>query len=98
MGTPLAAGKPISYSGREAAEARVEKMRQWGDDAQPIPRWGRPDDIANAALFLASDESTWVTGQAIVVDGGFTTGRPWRRSPSWMTEPHPIKLYRPTDR
>ncbi|MPY95260.1 MAG: SDR family oxidoreductase, partial [Acidimicrobiia bacterium] len=33
VGTPLAAGKPISYSGREAAEARVEKMRQWGDDA-----------------------------------------------------------------
>ncbi|MGH7781820.1 MAG: SDR family NAD(P)-dependent oxidoreductase [Candidatus Binataceae bacterium] len=41
---------------------------------QPIPRAGRPDDIANMALFLASDESEWVTGTAMVVDGGLTAG------------------------
>ena len=40
--------------------------------AQPMPRAGRPDDIANAILFLASDESSFVTGQHIVVDGGLS--------------------------
>ena len=49
------------------------------DDAQkqmlagyPIGRTGIPSDIANAALFLASDLSSWVTGTEIVVDGGMT--------------------------
>jgi NAD(P)-dependent dehydrogenase (short-subunit alcohol dehydrogenase family) len=41
---------------------------------QPIPRAGKPDDIANMALFLASDESEWITGTAMVVDGGLNTG------------------------
>lgn len=39
---------------------------------QPMQREGRPDDIANMALFLASDESEWITGAAMVVDGGYT--------------------------
>lgn len=43
----------------------------------PIGRAGLPEDIAHAALWLAGDESTFVTGQAIVVDGGITAGRPW---------------------
>jgi NAD(P)-dependent dehydrogenase (short-subunit alcohol dehydrogenase family) len=41
---------------------------------QPIARAGLPEDIAAMALFLASDESQWVTGTAMVVDGGFTAG------------------------
>ena len=40
--------------------------------AHPIPRAGEPEDIANAALWLASDESSFVTGQAIAVDGGLS--------------------------
>jgi NAD(P)-dependent dehydrogenase (short-subunit alcohol dehydrogenase family) len=44
---------------------------------QPIPRAGQPDDIANAALFLASDESSFVNGLDLVVDGGVTAGRQW---------------------
>jgi NAD(P)-dependent dehydrogenase (short-subunit alcohol dehydrogenase family) len=38
----------------------------------PLRRLGRPDDIAGAALFLASDDASWITGQILVVDGGAT--------------------------
>ncbi|MGH2354044.1 MAG: SDR family NAD(P)-dependent oxidoreductase [Chloroflexota bacterium] len=38
----------------------------------PLRRWGTPLDIANAALYLASDEASFVTGHALVVDGGMT--------------------------
>ena len=38
----------------------------------PVGRWGTPLDIANAALYLASDEASFVTGHALVVDGGMT--------------------------
>jgi NAD(P)-dependent dehydrogenase (short-subunit alcohol dehydrogenase family) len=41
------------------------------------PRLGRPEDIANAALFLASDESEFITGQLICVDGGSTSVAPF---------------------
>ncbi len=37
----------------------------------PWPRLGKPDDIANAALFLASDEATFITGENLMVDGGW---------------------------
>ena len=53
--------------GEEISEKRMAKM-------QPIPRAGKPDDIANMALFLASDESEWISGTAMVVDGGVNTG------------------------
>jgi NAD(P)-dependent dehydrogenase (short-subunit alcohol dehydrogenase family) len=47
-----------------------EKKKAIGDSL-PIKRLGTARDIANAALFLASDESAWVTGAEMVVDGGF---------------------------
>ena len=40
-------------------------------DHHPLGRLGRPEDVAYAALFLASDESPWITGLDIGVDGGF---------------------------
>ena len=39
-----------------------------------IKRVGQPKDIANAAVFLASDSASYVTGHALVVDGGWTSG------------------------
>jgi NAD(P)-dependent dehydrogenase (short-subunit alcohol dehydrogenase family) len=53
--------------GAEGAEQRMARM-------QPIPRAGHPEDIANMATFLASDEAEWITGTAMIVDGGMATG------------------------
>jgi NAD(P)-dependent dehydrogenase (short-subunit alcohol dehydrogenase family) len=44
---------------------------------QPLKRAGRPNDIAQAALWLASDAAEWVTGHALVADGGVMTGTSW---------------------
>lgn len=51
------------------------------DKLQPWPEHGRGEYIAGAALFLASEDSTFVTGEALVVDGGLTAAGPdiWRR-------------------
>jgi len=50
-----------------------EVLEEWIDQ-YPVGRLGRPEDIANAALYLASDEASFVTGSELVVDGGFTSG------------------------
>lgn len=47
-----------------------EKLAKW----YPLGRVGEPEDIANAALFLASDEAAWITGATLVVDGGLLAG------------------------
>ena len=67
--TPLLYDSPVLHvPDPESARAQVEAMLS---RSQPIRRAGLPEDIAQAALWLASDESSFVTGQAIVVDGGW---------------------------
>jgi len=46
------------------------RFRQKVIDLTPLRRWGKPDDVAGAALFLASDDSAFLTGQTIMVNGG----------------------------
>jgi meso-butanediol dehydrogenase / (S,S)-butanediol dehydrogenase / diacetyl reductase len=49
-----------------------EAFRKWNEQAQPLGRLGTPEECAQAALFLASDDSSFITGVALPVDGGFT--------------------------
>lgn len=52
----------------------LEEMRERIRDAHQLGRFGTAREIADAALFLASDEASFITGQALAVDGGFTAG------------------------
>ncbi|HUO91257.1 MAG TPA: SDR family oxidoreductase [Rhizomicrobium sp.] len=58
----------------QLAETRIEAIAEAAKVSQPIPRGGRGRDIAEAALYLASEGATFVTGHALVVDGGITLG------------------------
>lgn len=49
-----------------------DEYREWYRTARPLGRFGEPVEIANAAVFLASDETPFMTGASIVADGGFT--------------------------
>jgi NAD(P)-dependent dehydrogenase (short-subunit alcohol dehydrogenase family) len=64
----------------QVADQTVEPMKMILEKMQPIPRAGAPSDIAQAALWLASDDSSFVTGHELVVDGGITLGRRWSES------------------
>ncbi len=92
IATPLAAGRP------DADESQIDQMRTGGARAQVLGRVGEPVDIANMALFLAGDESTWITGREFVVDGGFEAGPSWSRFPKFATMERPIRHHRPPDR
>jgi len=61
----------------EKAEETAGAFKQAFAGMQPIKRAGLPDDIAQAALFLASDESSFMAARDIVVDGGLLGGRQW---------------------
>ncbi len=68
VATPLAVGRTT------ASEDDLSKLSHVLRNAQAMGRIGQPEDIARAAVWLASDESSWVTGTAQVVDGGASAG------------------------
>jgi len=61
-----------SLAGRMAATGNIEVARKNFVNRQPMNRLGTPEEIANIAVYLASDESQFMTGQTITVDGGIT--------------------------
>ena len=61
VNTPLLASLPPERRAKLAA-------------LHPLGRLGEPEDIAHLALFLISDQASWITGQAVAVDGGFNVG------------------------
>ena len=67
--------KALGVKDMSKADAMAEKLKSSFAKAQPIPRAGVPDDIAQCVCWLASDRSTFVNGEDIVVDGGQIGGR-----------------------
>ena len=58
---------PPWHAGIEAAEERMKTI----SNSVPLGRFGTPDEIAKAVVFLASDDSSYITGTELFVDGGF---------------------------
>jgi NAD(P)-dependent dehydrogenase (short-subunit alcohol dehydrogenase family) len=67
--------KALGMEDATKADALAEAMKPAYAGAQPIPRAGVPDDIAQCVCWLASDRSSFVNGEDIVVDGGLIRGR-----------------------
>jgi len=59
---------------REVADQMAARVAENAAQAQPVPKPGLPNDIAQAALYLASDAAAFVSGTHLVVDGGITVG------------------------
>ena len=67
----ISPGKIVTGAGGLAKDpARLEYQRQ----RTPWPRFGRPQDVANAAIFLASDLASFITGSNLIIDGGWLAG------------------------
>jgi NAD(P)-dependent dehydrogenase (short-subunit alcohol dehydrogenase family) len=64
----VAPGKILTGKGGRAVEPR---WLDYSHARTPWPRLGRPDDVAGAALFLASDDASYLTGEVLLVDGGW---------------------------
>ncbi len=69
-------GKALGLTGQAADDSAVLAAKVLGG-AQPIPRAGLPEDIARAAVYFASDHSSFVNAADLVVDGGMIGGRHW---------------------
>ena len=81
--TPFVRGRDRRTAARKAASRaagtlpsavrrRLQRGNEWPNDLVPLQRIGQPEEVANLAVFLASDESAYCTGTEFVADGGFT--------------------------
>ena len=75
--TPLVA-KSVANMDPEQLERFQAKIRQTMRDDRPLKREGTPEDVAEAALYFATDRSRYVTGTVLPVDGGTVAGKPIR--------------------
>ena len=66
-------GKNAGVEGSKA-DKLLDSVKAYFATLQPIPRSGTTDDIGHAAVFLASDRSTFITGNDLVIDGGVSLG------------------------
>ncbi|MCE2391230.1 MAG: SDR family oxidoreductase [Proteobacteria bacterium] len=67
MMTPMSSGQREGFT----PEQTRERYEQWSKQV-PLGRCGEPVEVANAVVFLASDEASYITGQLLLVDGGYT--------------------------
>ena len=67
----------------QRAMADRSRARKTYTQAHSLRRLGRPEEVANAAVWLASDEASFVTGEALVVDGGWMAQAPVGRLPEY---------------
>jgi NAD(P)-dependent dehydrogenase (short-subunit alcohol dehydrogenase family) len=67
--------KALGVEDATKADAMAEKMKGVFTSMQPVPRAGMPDDIAQCVCWLASDRSSFINGEDVVVDGGMIRGR-----------------------
>jgi len=75
IATPIFA--PMLELDKEEIDKAYDLMSERLEGLQPIQRSGQPEDIAQAALYLASDMSSFVNGHELVVDGGLIGGKQW---------------------
>jgi NAD(P)-dependent dehydrogenase (short-subunit alcohol dehydrogenase family) len=65
---------PMEHADAESQGMSWDDYVAWTTERRPIARMGRPEEVARAVLYLASDESSFVTGVALPVDGGGVAG------------------------
>jgi len=83
---------PLIANAMGGGEEGLATVKQFMGGLQPIQRAGLPEDIAQAALYLAGDESGFVSGHALVVDGGLGGGRLWSSRPEAMRVHQPMRM------